>query len=79
MRAFQPNSPYARGLASRETNRGENPGAPDDTKAKREWTARWSDGFERTVRCAFCPDWSYTGTGPDSREALAEHRLERHY
>jgi hypothetical protein len=54
--------------------------APQDTPYKLAWEARWRDGFIRTVKCAFCPDWpGATGDGPTTREALAEHRLENHH
>ncbi len=78
-RAFRTTSPYAKGIVSKATY-GENPGAPYDSKAKREWHSRWSDTFQRTVKCAHCPDWpGVTGDGPTTREALAEHRLIHHY
>lgn len=81
-RAFDTSGPFARGLSGvKEDRRFEsNPGAPSTNKSRREWAIRWQDGFSRTVKCAFCPDWDgVTGDGPTTREALAEHRLERHY
>lgn len=80
-RAFDISSPFARGLTGVKIDRRfeGNPGAPRDNKALRDWHAKWSDSFERTVRCAKCPDWpGVTGDGPTTREALAEHRLESH-
>ena len=80
-RAFSTSGKFARGLTGVkiDVRLERNPGAPDNTKAKREWEAAWNDKFIRTVRCAKCPDWpGVTGDGPTTREAIAEHRLESH-
>jgi len=38
----------------------------------------WLDSQETTVRCAHCPDWSFTGAAAEARAAALEHRTETH-
>ena len=38
----------------------------------------WHDSQPLLALCAYCPEWSATGTAAETREAAREHRLEHH-
>lgn len=55
--------------------------SPDGSKTVSE-TVRlhreWLDDQPSTVRCAHCPDWSFSGTAAEARAASADHRGSVH-
>lgn len=50
----------------------------NDAQRLREVEQALQDAVPTFTCCAFCPDWSYSGTAADGREAALRHRLESH-
>lgn len=54
------------------------PGKEKSGAQMREEFDAWADEQPTTVRCAHCPDWSFTGPAKEARDVAAAHREQLH-